>query len=112
MAIPKLEDCNLGMRATGWNVIVVPEPAEDKVGTIWKPESVKDKEEIVQQRGRVVSVGPAAFTAADYAGEEPTEGDAVIFAKLAGFRVKLADGKDARVLQDRDIAVILDEEMV
>lgn len=110
MAIPKLEDCRLGMKATGWNVIVVPEPAEEKKGAIFIPDSVKDKEEIVQQRGRIVSVGPAAFTAADYAGEEPGEGDAVIFARLAGFRVKLADGKDARVIQDRDVAVILDEE--
>lgn len=98
------------MKATGWNVIVVPEPAEEKKGAIFIPDSVKDKEEIVQQRGRIVSVGPAAFTAADYGGEEPSVGDAVIFAKLAGFRVKLADGQDARVCQDRDIAVILDEE--
>jgi co-chaperonin GroES (HSP10) len=110
MAIPKLEDCRLGMRATGWNLIVVPEPAEEKKGAIFIPDSVKDKEEIVQQRGRVVSIGPAAFTAADYAGEQPVMGDAVIFAKLAGFKIQIADGKMARVIQDRDVAVILDEE--
>jgi co-chaperonin GroES (HSP10) len=110
MAIPKLEECRLGMRATGWNLIVVPEPVDEKRGAIFIPDSVKDKEEIVQQRGRVVSIGPAAFTAADYAGEEPVEGDAVIFAKLAGFKIQLADGKLARVIQDRDVAVILDEE--
>jgi co-chaperonin GroES (HSP10) len=111
MAIPKLEECRLGMRATGWNLIVVPEEVEQQLPSgLWKPDSVTDKEKIVQQRGRVVSVGPAAFTAADYAGEEPTEGDAVIFSKLAGFTIQLADGKMARVIQDRDVAVILDEE--
>lgn len=110
MAIPKLEDCTLGMRATGWNLIVVPEPVDEKAGLIWKPDSVKDKEAIVQQRARLVSVGPAAFDAADYRGQEPKAGDAVLIAKLSGFRVQLADGKEARVITDKDVAAILEVE--
>ncbi len=111
MAIPKLEDCKLGMRASGWNCIVVPEPIEEKTaGGIFIPDMVKSKEEIVQQRARIVSIGPAAFDQADYKGQQPKVGDACLIAKLAGFATNLADGKLARVIQDKDVAVILEED--
>lgn len=107
--IPKVEDCRAGMTMTGWNVLVIPEVVEEKVGSIFIPAAARDKEEVVQQRGRILSLGPASFDHADYKGQEPKVGAAILFAKLAGFRIEGADGQSYRVIQDKDIVGILEE---
>lgn len=111
MALPKLEDClPLGVRATGWNIIVIPEVVEERRGSIIIPDSARDKDRIVKQVGRIVSVGPAAFDLANYKGLEPKEGDAVVYAKLAGFEMELPNGMKGRFLTDKDLIAILEEE--
>lgn len=108
-AIPRLEDCKPGMKATGFTVIVAPVEALEKIGSIHIPVSAKDKNEIVEQRGRIVSVGPVAFDFADFKGSEPRIGHAVIYAKLAGFQTEGSDGRKYRILNDRDICAVLEE---
>lgn len=107
--IPSLEDCKPGVQMTGWRVLVAPETVEEKKGAIFIPDSVRDKEEVVQQRGRIVSIGPAAFDHADYQGREPRVGDAIIFAKLAGFKMEMADGKSYRCIDDKDVVGLIEE---
>lgn len=109
MAIPLLSECNVGLQASGFNLIVAVEPADEKKGSIYVPDSVRDKENLVQTRGRIVSISPAAFDFADFKGQAPTLGQAIIFAKLAGIRTTLADGKEARIIADKDVAAIIEE---
>jgi len=108
--IPPLNDCKPGIRATGFTLIVAVEIVDEKKGQIFIPDTVKAKEQIVQQRGRIISMSPAAFDFADFGDDAPKVGDAIIFSKLAGFRTEGADGKELRVIQDRDVAAIIEED--
>lgn len=109
--IPDLLDCNPGIRATGFTVFVAIEPVADKRGAVFIPDSVRDKEAIVQIRGRIVSVGPVAFDYADFPeGTAPKVGDAITFAKLAGLQFDGKDGRKYRAILDKDVFGIIDEE--
>jgi len=90
---------------------VAVEPVEEKSkGGVFIPDAVRDKEVMVQTRGRIVSVGPVAFDFADFPeGTEPTIGNAITFAKLAGVRFKGDDGLDYRAISDRDVFGIIEE---
>ena len=109
-SIPKLEDCKPGIKPKGFNVLVVVEPVTEKIGSVFIPEQSRDKEKLVQVRGRIVDASPAAFDFAEFGEEAPKPGDAVQFAKLAGVITKGADGLDYRLLLDKDIAAVIDEE--
>lgn len=109
-AIPNLEDCNPGMRARGFCVLVAPAEAEERtLGGIILPDSVKDKDRIVEQRGRIIDVSPAAFDFADFGSSAPQRGDAIVFGKLAGVLVDGLDGRKYRLLNDKDVLAVIDE---
>ncbi len=110
--IPSLEECRPGMRATGFCLLVAVEPVEEQSkGGIFIPDTVRSKEEQVQTRGRIISMSPAAFDFANFPPDAvPRVGDAIVFAKLSGIRVKGADGMELRLIQDRDVCAILEEE--
>jgi len=110
--IPTLEECRPGMRATGFCLMVAVEPVEEVTkGGIILTSSTTDKESQVQTRGRIISMSPAAFDFANFPPDAvPKVGDAIVFSKLAGIRTKGADGRDYRVLQDRDCLAIIEED--
>lgn len=110
--IPKLEDCKPGLAPTGFNVLVAVQPTEQQTpGGLWKPDSVTSKEQLVEVRGRIIAMSPAAFDFATWPeGTRPEIGNAVQFAKLAGTMTKGADGREYRLLLDKDVAAIVDEE--
>lgn len=110
-AIPKLEECKPGIKPTGFNVLVAIEPAAHQTsGGIWKPASVTDKEQLVEVRGRIVAMSPAAFNFTEWPeGTQPRIGDAIQFAKLGGIMTKGADGLDYRLMLDKDVAAVIDE---
>jgi co-chaperonin GroES (HSP10) len=110
MAIPKLEECKPGIVPKGFNVLVAIEPVEDKIGSVFIPQQSQDKEKLVQAKGRIVALSPAAFDFANFGDDAPKVGDAIQFAKLAGLMTKGADGKDYRLLLDKDIAAVIEEE--
>lgn len=108
--IPSLEECKPGINPTGFNVLVAVEFVDEKIGNIFIPDSARDKEKLVQVRGRIIAVSPAAFDFADWpASSRPKVGDAIQFAKLAGIITKGADGRDYRLLTDKDVAATIDE---
>jgi co-chaperonin GroES (HSP10) len=104
-----LDECKPGLRATGFALIVAVEPVSDKIGSIHMPDSFRDKEKLVGVKGRIVSISPAAFDHADFRGEAPGPGDVVQFARLAGVMTTGADGRDYRILQDKDVLAIVEE---
>jgi co-chaperonin GroES (HSP10) len=110
MQLPTLEECKPGFRATGFNVIVAMPPTETvRPSGLIIPQNAAERERMCEVRGRVVSVSPAAFDFADFGGAHPTEGSAVIFAKFAGIETKGDDGRDYRILLDRDISAVIEE---
>lgn len=109
--IPALVDCKPGLRATGFAMVVAVAPvAETSKGGIFIPDSVRDKEKLTEVKGRIVSMSPACFDFASFPeGSTPVVGDAIQFAKLAGIMTTGADGREYRLLQDRDVLAIVEE---
>ena len=79
-------------------VLVLPAPAEEKVGGIIIPDTAKEK----PQQGTVVAVGPGT--------KDNTmtlkEGDKVIYGKYAGTEFHL-DGKDYMIMRESDVIAII-----
>ena len=76
-------------------VLVLPEDAEEKVGSILLPEQHRKS----SRRGTVVAVGPKCTLAV---------GDRVLLATYGGTEIKMA-GKIHRLLREEDIPARLEE---
>lgn len=79
-------------------VLVEPAPKEEKVGSIFIPETAKEK----PQRGTVVAVGTGKK-------DEPLTvkpGDTVLYGKFAGTELQV-EGKDYLIMRESDIMAIL-----
>lgn len=109
--IPSLADCKPGIKPTSFCVLVAIAEQEEKTqGGIILIDSHKDKERIVEQRGRLVDVSPAAFDFAEWpASSRPQVGNAIIFGKLAGVQIDGEDGRKYRLLNDKDVLAIVEE---
>jgi co-chaperonin GroES (HSP10) len=98
------------MRATGFCVLVALAPKETVTkGGIIVPEAVGEREHMNQCRGRVASISPAAFDFAEFGNESPKAGDEVVFAKFAGVMTTGDDGREYRILQDKEILAVIEE---
>lgn len=102
-----------GINPTEYKVLVLPKKADDKSkGGIIIPDESKDRNQFAQMEGELVAVSPLAFTYAaetEWNGaEKPKPGDRVLFAKYAGALVKGKDGTDYRLVNDKDIAAVLE----
>lgn len=108
--IPKMEDCKPGIRPTGFNVLVALANHERKVGNIIIPDNISDRDRLAQVEGRLVAVSPAAFDFASFPqGTAPKSGDAVMFAKFGGIIVNGKDGREYRLLTDKDVSAVIEE---
>lgn len=108
--IPTLDACKPGIRATGFAMVVAMPPPNDKRGSLFIPDSVADKDQMVEVRGRIVSMSPACFDFANFPpGTAPVIGDVIQFARLSGIQTTGSDGNLYRVIQDRDVLAIVEE---
>ena len=80
------------------------EESDKTVGGIIIPDNAKEK----PVRGRVIAVGPGAFSDGKIASMTVKQGDSVLFAKWASSasEIKL-DGKDYIIIKETDILGIL-----
>jgi len=104
--IPKLEDCNPGLRPMGYNVLVAVDVMEEKTaGGIYIPGKVAEREDSASEKGRIVAVSEMAFTGGDWAGvnDLPKAGDLVRFQRYAGNEFDGEDGKKYRIVADTDL---------
>lgn len=110
MAIPSLSECNPGFDPVEYNVVIAPEVIEEKTaGGIFLPDAKKEMDELAQVKGRLVSCSPLAFTyEANWpeGSRKPQAGDVVIYAKYGGTLIKGDDGREYRLLKDKDIAAV------
>lgn len=99
-----------GIRPTAFKVLVRPKPVETKTaGGIIIPDETKDRQQYAAIEGELVAVSPLAFGYETWPpdADKPAVGQRVVFAKFAGFAIKGADGKDYRLIEDKDIAAVL-----
>jgi len=106
-SIPSLSECDPGLRPSEFNVLVLPEAVEEKTkGGIILPSAAQDQQSAAGQRGRLIAVSPVAYDFAEFGEDKPKVGDVILFAKYAGTIVKGLDGRDYRVMKDRDVMAV------
>jgi co-chaperonin GroES (HSP10) len=106
--LPKLIDCNPGFEPMEFNVVVAVAELETKTaGGIIILESKAEADQASSMRGLLVSVAPMAGDAIWPDDDEaPIPGDEVIFAKYGGVLVTGDDGREYRLLKDKDIIAV------
>jgi chaperonin GroES len=104
--VPMIDDCNPGFRPLEYYVVIAPAAVEEKVGSIIIPSKEEDK--VAVQRGRIVAVSPLAFNFAEGADHAAAPGDVVLFSRYAGTLQKGADGKEYRLVRDKDVIAVME----
>ena len=85
-------------------IVIVPrEEAEEKVGSIYIPDSAQEK----PLEGTVEAVGPGRVENGERVSPTVKKGDRVLYGKYAGTEIK-ADGKEMLIVREADILAILD----
>ena len=85
-------------------------------GLLFKPDTARDRQQVSQDRGRILGLGGSAF--GHFKDPMPKIGDRVLMNKHAGYRFshrEKVDGSprtdyDLRIVNDKDINMILMEE--
>lgn len=79
-----------------------------KSGKLFVPDTVREIEQMKQVKATLIAAGGNAFE--DMLAPIPKVGDRVYVARAAGYNVTGKDGKQYRLMNDKDIAAIIIEE--
>lgn len=109
--VPALADCNPGLQPTEYNVIIAPATMPEKIGSLFLPETEKERLGMALQVGRIVAVSPVAFNYERWPDpkDKPQVGQLAWFARFAGGLFEGVDGKEYRIVKDKDIGAIITE---
>lgn len=111
MTIPQLDQCYPGMEPTEYNLIIAPAiitKTVGKLGLILLADNMQDQLDMAVQVGRIVAASPLAFNFANWSDKFPPQvGDVVWFAKFAGGVFDGIDGREYRLIKDKDITGII-----
>ena len=104
-----MTECDPGVRPVEFNVLILPEPVEEKKGSIILPDQIKEQDRNATTRGRLVAVSPVAFDYASWPDEadKPKPGDLVWFGRYAGSLVTGRDGREYRLCKDKDVGAVI-----
>lgn len=94
-------------------VLVLPDPVEEKVGSILMPDSVKEQKRWAQARGTLVAVGDNAWEEAKRRAplfRAPVPGDRVLYGKYSGQTIEGGDGRQYQIMNDEDVIARLEEQ--
>lgn len=109
--IPALTDCDPGFDPVEYNVLIAPETvAEKTAGGLFLPDAVKETDELAAVRGLLVAVSPLAFNFDVWPEDgppRPKPGDHVIYARYGGIVLKGDDGRDYRLMKDKDVGAVV-----
>lgn len=100
---------NSGVKPLGRAVLVRPYNATPSGSILVMPDSVQERDSLVEQRATVIEVGPNAWH------DEPTPravpGDKVLISRFAGYLARgTADDQLYRIVNDRDIFAAIEVE--
>lgn len=79
-----------------------------KIGSVYIPDTAKERQELAQARGTLIAAGGRAFE--DFGSPSPVPGDRVWFAKFGGVPIKGADGLMYRLISDKDVGCLIFDE--
>lgn len=98
-----------GIQPVELKVLVLPDTIEEKVGSLYMPETVRDKESRAQVKATLIACGGNAFD--DWKPPIPVPGDRVYMGKYAGIKdITGNDGKIYNLIRDNDILALISEE--
>lgn len=93
----------MNIKPLGDRVVVRPlEDKEDKVGSIYIPDTAKEK----PQEGQVEAIGPGRTEEGKHIAPEVKVGDKVLYGKYSGTEIK-KDGKEYLIIRESDILAII-----
>jgi len=88
-------------------VIILPDEIEQKTkGGLYMPDDVHERDTYAQARGKLVAKSAYAF--AEWKEGAPEIGDTVVFVKYAGPMTKGLDGKEYRIVNDKDVLAVIE----
>lgn len=102
-----------GIRPVEYNVLVKQDDVSAKTkGGLYVPEEVLEREKHAQTRGVIVAVSDLAFDAAIWpeGKDKPKPGQRIAFAKHSGTFVTGVDGAEYRVIKDKDVVAMIEDE--
>ena len=107
--IPTLESCKPGLRPMGYSILVAVDAVEEKTaGGILLPTKHTERETSAAEKGLIVDISDMAFQGGDWDGAyRPDKGDTVVFQRYAGSEYEGADGKQYRIIEDKDLRGVL-----
>ena len=110
--IPQMEACYPGFEAREYNLIIAPGKPSKFVGKsklIMIADETQDQLAMAVQVGRIIDASPLAFNYSKWPeGTHPPQvGDIVLFAKFAGGVFQGADGREYRLVKDKDITGVI-----
>lgn len=98
-----------GKKPLEYKVLILPDTVEEKTsGGILIPESQQEKQQFAKTEAILVAKGALAFkkdNGDDWA-DAPKVGDRVAIATYAGYVIKGKDGKQYRLVSDREILYV------
>ena len=93
----------MAIKPLGDRVVIKPlDAAEEKVGSIYIPDTAKEK----PQQGTVEAVGPGRTESGKLIAPEVKVGDKVLYGKYSGTEIK-HDGKEFLIIRESDILAIV-----
>jgi co-chaperonin GroES (HSP10) len=99
-----------GIQPLEFNVLIDQDPTDEKTkGGLLKPQDAIERDKHAQTRGTIVAISPMAFDDSIFPTEmeRPKPGQRVAFARHAGVFVTGEDGKEYRVVKDKDVVALI-----
>ena len=99
-----------GISVIEYNVLIEQDAIEAKTkGGLIKPDEILERDKHGQTRGTIIDVSPMAFAFDDWPADvpKPQPGDKVAIAKHSGVFITGNDGKEYRVVKDKDVVAVI-----
>jgi len=101
-------DNKSGIRPVDLRVLVLPDPVEEKIGSILLTDAAKDKAKFAGTKATLVAIGSNAFREWGDDALKPKPGDRVHFAQYSGSRIKGEDDEEYVIMNDADLTSIIE----
>ena len=93
-----------GIMPTGGHVLVLPKEVEEvTAGGIIIPQDAREKEQQAATEGKLIAVGPSAWTDLDDGKPWAKVGDKVSYSRYAGVSMDGMDGTQYMLINDNDV---------
>ena len=100
-----------GIYPVRYTALVKPDKIEAKVGSIYLPDTTKERQQVAQTKGTFIAADIMAFEEMKAVGARiPQPGDRVYYTKYAGALLDGVDGEQYQMVKDEDILAIIDKE--